>query len=481
MIKEIILPEISENIDKGDVVKVLVKAGDQIEVDQPVIELETDKAMFEVPSTESGVVKETKVKEGDSVKVGGVILTIDTNGKKSDEKKDKSKPGKKESKTEKKDGKKESGKEEESRQLKQTEKEEMEKEEKREKEDEEEPKKEIKKVEKESEEKKEPDEEKKDEKEKSKPETEEEPEERKSTEKDRTVSAPASPSIRRLARELGADIHEVPGSGPSGRISEDDVKKYVKSIMQSEGGSVPLSHKPLPDFSRWGEIETEKMSKVRKITAESMTYAWTTIPHVTQFDKTDITSMEEFRKKHGKKIEAGGGKLTITSILLKICAEALKKFPQFNSSLDPGNNEIIYKKYFNIGIAVDTERGLLVPVIKDVNKKNLTEISKELTDLSEKARNKKITPEEMEGGNFTITNLGGIGGTNFTPIVYSPQVAILAVSRAEMMQVYKDGNFSPRLMAPLALSYDHRVIDGADAARFLRWICETLEYPLMKF
>jgi pyruvate dehydrogenase E2 component (dihydrolipoamide acetyltransferase) len=469
MVKEITLPEVSENIDKGEVVKVLVKEGDEIEVDQPVIELETDKAMFEVPSTEAGVVKEIKVKEGDSVNIGGVILTIDTNGKGSDKKKEKSKPKKEEAKVEKKEEKHE---EKESK-----EKEETSKPEKKEKE-----------AEKEKPEKEDKDDE--EEKEKSdkveeKTGKDEKAEEDKDTSKKKKIAAPASPSVRRFARELGVDIHDVSGSGTGGRISEDDVKMFVKSILSiledSPEQTGTARQKKLPDFSRWGETKTEKMSNVRKITAESMTYAWTTIPHVTQFDNADITSMEEFRKKHGKKIEKEGGKLTITSILLKICAEALKEFPQFNSSIDLSKNEVIYKKYFNIGIAVDTERGLLVPVIKDVNKKNLTEVSVELTELSEKARNKKITPEEMEGGNFTITNLGGIGGTNFTPIVYSPQVAILAVSRAEMQQVYKDGGFSSRLIAPLALSYDHRIIDGADAARFLRWICETLEYPLMHF
>ena len=210
-----------------------------------------------------------------------------------------------------------------------------------------------------------------------------------------------------------------------------------------------------------------------------MLYSWRTIPHVTQYDKADITELEKLRKLYAKMVEQAGGKLTITSYLMKITSLALKEFPQFNASLDLENEEIIYKKYYNIGIAVDTDRGLLVPVVKDVEKKNIIELSVELKNLSEKSRNKKLTLEEMEGGNITISNLGGIGGTNFSPIVYTSQVAIIGVSQANTEAVYYDNRFEPRLMLPLSLSYDHRVIDGADGARFLHWIKEALQEPFL--
>lgn len=296
------------------------------------------------------------------------------------------------------------------------------------------------------------------------------------------IPAPAAPSVRRLARELGVDINAVPGSGQGGRISQGDVKTYVKSAMSGSGapvstGGAGIAHRALPDFSKWGEIVKEPMSRVRRLTADSMTYAWTTVPQVTQFDKANITELEAFRKKQAPKIEKAGGQLTITAILLKVISIALEKFPQFNASIDMIGQEVIYKKYFNIGIAVDTDRGLLVPVVKGVDKKSLKDLAIELSKIAEKTREKKITPEEMDGGNFTISNLGGIGGTNFTPIVYAPQVAILGVSRASIEPVHKDGEFVPGFVMPLTLTYDHRIIDGADAARFLRWVCEALENP----
>ncbi len=221
------------------------------------------------------------------------------------------------------------------------------------------------------------------------------------------------------------------------------------------------------------------MDNIRKITAKTMAESWQSIPHVFQFDKADVTELESFRKKYSKLVEKEGAKLTFTAILLKLTAEALKAFPRFNASLDMKNEEIVYKEYINIGVAVDTERGLLVPVIRDADKKSITELSIELNELAEKARNKKIMPDALQGGNFAISNLGGIGGTNFTPIVYRPNVAILGVSRSQMEPVYIDGEFQPRMMLPLSLSYDHRIIDGADGARFLRWLCEAMENPLL--
>ena len=292
--------------------------------------------------------------------------------------------------------------------------------------------------------------------------------------------APAAPSVRRLAREIGIDIHQVAGSGTGGRISIEDVKKHAKRLntdRPSAPAGVPSI--PLPDFAKWGEIEKETMSNVRRKTAEQMARAWSNVPQVTQFDKADITDLEEHRKRFGQRVELSGGKLTVTAVLVKVVASGLKTFPQFNASIDMSKNEIIYKKYFNVGIAVDTDRGLLVPVIRDADTKNIIQLSKNLAEIAEKARNKKLTLEEMQGGTFTITNLGGIGGTGFSPIVNYPEVAILGVSRSVLEAVYKEDHFVPRMMLPLSLSYDHRLIDGADAARFLRWIAEALQDPFL--
>ncbi|MBM4172680.1 MAG: dihydrolipoyllysine-residue acetyltransferase, partial [Ignavibacteria bacterium] len=298
------------------------------------------------------------------------------------------------------------------------------------------------------------------------------------------VVVPAAPSVRRFAREIGIEISNITGTGNHERISIEDIKAYAKKLNQQlqKGeviGGVAFPKETLPDFSKWGEVEHQPMSNIRRKTAEHLSFAWATIPHVTQFDKADITELENLRKQFGKKVEEAGGKLTVTGILLKVIASAMKVFPQFNSSVDMERSEVIYKKYINIGIAVDTDRGLLVPVIRDVDKKNITELSVELNEISKKARDKKLSLEEMQGGCFTISNLGGIGGTYFTPIVNSPEVAILGVSRAEFEQVYINGDFKPRLMLPLSLSYDHRIIDGADGIRFLRWVINALENPFL--
>ncbi len=262
------------------------------------------------------------------------------------------------------------------------------------------------------------------------------------------------------------------GSGPGNRISAEDIKSHSEKPAGPSAEGIKL-----PDFTQWGAVSEEAMSNIRKITSKNTQQAWQTIPHVTQFDEADMTNLENFRKNNQNKVEKDGGKLTVTAILLKISGFALQKFPRFNASLDARNQKIIYKHYINIGIAADTPQGLLVPVVRDVNQKSLTELSVELTELAGKAREKKIAPDEMQGGNFTISNLGGIGGTNFTPIILPPQVAILGVSRAKYQQVYVEGEFQKRFIIPLSLSYDHRVIDGADGARFLRWICEVIEDP----
>ncbi len=438
MKKEIKVPDIAENVESGIISSVLVSEGDTIEEEQPVVEVETDKATTDIPSPFAGKVGQIKVKEGDEVGVGEVIMIIETNGddgkQKEVDKEEKKKPE---------DDKKEQSGEDAKK-----------KEEVDQTDDQQE--------EKIGEEQKQP-----------------ETTEQKDSSPEREKEVPASPSVRRLAREIGVDVYQVEGTGPGNRITTEDVKAFAKSRMSGEGRSVSTQSKiELPDFSKWGEIERQSLSRIRQITGENTTKSWQAIPHVTQFDEADVTALEEFRNKYAKSVEKAGGKLTVTAILLKITNMALKQFPRFNASLDMQNKEVILKKYFNIGIAVDTEQGLLVPVIRDVDKKTIRELSVELTDMAKRARDKKIKPEELQGGNFTISNLGGIGGTGFTPVIFPPQAAILGVSRAKMQPVWKDGNWEPRQILPLSLSYDHRLIDGADGARFLRWLCESLENPM---
>jgi pyruvate dehydrogenase E2 component (dihydrolipoamide acetyltransferase) len=282
----------------------------------------------------------------------------------------------------------------------------------------------------------------------------------------------AAPNVRRLARELGVDIHDVTPGTSGGRINLEDVKQFAKSNMGG-GGAKQKS-------ASAGGVRVEKMSAIRKATMNHMTHCWTTIPHVTQHDMADITKLEELRKRFAPKAEAEGAKLTVTAILLKVVASALKVFPNFNCSIDPEKSEIIYKDFYNIGIAVDTEKGLMVPVIQDADQKNMVEIAQDLGGIAKKARAGKISLADMQGGTFTITNLGGIGGSFFTPIVNSPEVAILGVGRAIMDPcIGKNEMCAPRLRMPLSLSYDHRIIDGADGARFLRWIVEAIEEPML--
>jgi len=293
---------------------------------------------------------------------------------------------------------------------------------------------------------------------------------------------PAAPSVRRFARELGVEIGDVPGSGPGGRIGPDDVKSHVRSVVSSGGPTfAPARGHALPDFSKWGEVEIRPMSNIRRATAEHLDAAWRA-PHVTQHDKADVTELEEFRRRHGPRVEKAGGKLTMTAILIKIAASAVQRHPQFGSSIDIANNAVVIKKYCHIGVAVDTPNGLLVPVVRDADRKSITEIASELAVLSQKARDRKLSLDDMAGGVFTISNLGGIGGTAFTPIINVPEVAILGVSRGSKEPVWRStpagGEFVAREMLPLSLSYDHRVIDGADAARFLRFVCDALEQPM---
>ena len=452
---ELKLPQLGENIESGVLSKLLVSVGDKVVKDQPVIELETDKATVEVPAFESGVVKEILVKEGDKIKVDQTILTLEAAEEAKEEK------GAAEERIEETAQEQEAGSETAEKPAQ--EKEAAPQEEAAQQQQEQKPAPQP--------------------AEQSRPpapapaKAADEPEQKRDP-------VPASPSVRRRARELGVDIYEVTGSGPGGRISDEDVTKRARSLIAgiSSGAAAPagLPAVPaLPDFSKWGEVERKPMSGIRRKTAENMRNAWLTVPHVTQHDLADITELEALRKRFSKNVEAVGGKLTVTAIALKVVAAALKAFPQFNASIDLANDEIVYKKYYHVGVAVDTDRGLLVPVIKDADKKNIRDLSVELNQLAEKARNKKISLDEMQGGTFTITNLGGIGGVGFTPIVNAPEVAILGVSRASMQPVFTEGEFQPRLMLPLSLSYDHRLIDGADAARFTRWVAQALEQPFM--
>ena len=425
MTTELRLPELGENIDSGNVVRILVSVGQEIARDQPVLELETDKATIEVPSSVTGVVKVIHVQEGGKAKVGQVVLTVESDGEGAVERVAET-----------------SMIEASTKKIART------------------------------------------------PEKKEEPtfvkeQVRGNVEPERVRTgriAPASPSVRQLAREIGMDINQITGTGPGGRITVDDVKRHSRQLLQGEaraGVSTVKAAPALPDFGKWGEIERKAMSGIRRKTAEHLATAWANIPQVTQFDKADITELEKYRRRFGEKVEQAGGKLTVTAILIKVSASALKVFPQFNASVDMAQNEIIYKKYIHIGVAVDTDRGLLVPVIRDVDRKNILQLSTEISQLAEKTRNKKLTLEEMQGGCFTVTNLGGIGGTQFSPIVNFPEVAILGVSRNNVEPAFRNGQFEPRTMLPLSLSYDHRVIDGADAARFLRWICEALQDPFL--
>lgn len=302
---------------------------------------------------------------------------------------------------------------------------------------------------------------------------------------------PAAPSVRRLARELGLDLGEVRGTGPGGRISEDDVKAHARGLaararelagVSGDGVAAPwpaFGPAPLPDLSRWGEVRREAIGGVRRATAQNLARSWPVVPQVTHHDEADVTELEAFRKRHAARVEALGGKLTLTAILVKVAAVALRTFPKFNAALDLARGEIVFREYVHIGIAVDTPHGLLVPVLRDADRKGIVQIARELRDLSARARERKLGLEEMQGGSFTISNLGGIGGTGFTPIVNFPEAAILGVSRAREEPRWEGDRVRPRLVLPLALSYDHRLIDGAEAARFVRWIAEALENPLL--
>ena len=419
---EVKVPDIGD-FDTVEIIEVLVSAGDQIAEEDSLITVESDKASMEIPSSHAGTVKEVKVNVGDSISEGEVVIVLEASGAAAPADPVKTDPA---------------------------------------------------------------------------PAVEKKPEAAAPAAKQAPVpvqekpsptaninpvsfkNAHASPSVRKFARELGVDLAKVSGTGRSARIVKEDVQSFVKQLMSSGGasvnGSAALGVEPMPeiDFSQFGEVEIKPLSKINKLTGKFLHRNWVSIPHVTQFDEADITSLEAFRKQSNKEYEKEGVKFTMLSFIMKAVAAGLKKYPRFNSSLDSSGENLILKNYFNVGVAVDTPDGLVVPVIRDVDTKSLVDISKELREISVKARDKKLKPSDMQGGSISISSLGGIGGTKFTPIVNAPEVAILGVSKAEMKPVWNGTDFEPKLMCPLSLSYDHRVIDGADGARFITYVSHLL-------
>ena len=417
------LPRLGEGADSGVVSTVFVKVGDVVKKDQPVMELESDKAVATIPAPASGTVAKVAVKEGDEVKVGSLIIVLSDNG--SGAQSEPAIPAAARSIPE-------------SSRL-------------------------------------------------SSVAIEVQPEDVPPSSAAAIAAdfpivhpadtpAPASPSLRKIARELGIDLHRVPGSERGGRIVMADLRAYVQKLQQSavKGGAggrpAALSQKPAPaaiDFSRWGHVNRKKLTTLRKAISAKMSESWSIVPHVTQFDEVDVTGLLELRKKYAAAYEKKGAHLTLTSFALKAVVETLRKHPNFNASLDESAGELVLKDYFHIGIAVDTEQGLIVPVLRDVDKKTILQLSTDLKVLADKTRDRKVSIEEMQGGTFTISNQGGIGSRHFTPIVNHPEVAILGLGRGSVEAVVQDGKVQQRTMLPLALSYDHRVNDGANAARFM--------------
>ena len=450
--QDIVVPDIGD-FDDIPIIEVLVAEGDEVEAEQSLLTLESDKATMEVPAPSAGTIEKLTVKEGDTVSKGSVIGQLKSTDTDSDDKSktassvdqdadaDKSQPSESSSESAPRDA------ESNNDDAKQT---------------------------------------------SAKASNVENPSGGDHERKPPVPEDPAaqrfddiphaSPSVRKLARELGVDLHQVSGSGRKGRILTDDVKGYVKGAMQAPGhgpaaqasSGLGVAAMPKIDFSKFGDIETVKLSRIKAISGSNLHRNWVTVPHVTQHDEADITELEAFRKASKPIAEEQGTKLTPIAFLIKAVVAALKKYPQFNASLHESGDQLVMKKYFHIGVAVDTPDGLVVPVIRDCDQKSLLELAGELITLSQKARDKKLSPNEMQGGCFSISSLGGIGGTSFTPIVNAPEVAILGVSRSQMKPVWDGDSFQPRLMLPLSLSYDHRVIDGAAAARFTVYLAQML-------
>ncbi|HWG42828.1 MAG TPA: 2-oxo acid dehydrogenase subunit E2 [Gemmataceae bacterium] len=438
MASEIKLQALKENVDTVEVNAIKIAAGDMVAKDQAILEVQADKAALEVPSPMAGRVTKILVKPGDQITIGQVYCVIESNGEPAASSPVKAEPAAARAPDPVPSVKKETAVPAPSR-----------------------PTATVTPL--------------------HKPQQPviERPSPAPPPAEDKIV--PAGPATRRLARELGVDLHQVRGSGRHGRVVEEDIKEYVRQLASGAGmtggtGTAPAQAPPLPNFEQWGPIEAQPLGAVRKATARQMSLAWSLIPHVTQHDLADITDLEAFRKQQA---EGKGPKLTVTAFVLRASAVALREFPNFNASIDLAGGKLILKRYYHIGVAVDTENGLLVPVLRDVDKKHVRELAEELNATAGRARDRKLDGAELKGGTFTITNLGGIGGTAFTPIINYPEVAILGLSRSRLEPVVRGGQIVPRLMLPLSLSYDHRVIDGASAARFTRRLAELLENPLM--
>lgn len=429
---DIKLPKLGEGAESGTVTSILVKVGDTISEGQTILEVENEKAVAPIPASAAGRVADIRVKEGDKISVGSVLLTLEAGegqgaqSAPSKKAESKARPAADAEEDEETSGESEAD----------------------------EPEKEAAPVE-------------------APAETDDEPADAASP-----VGIAAAPSIRRLARDLGIELKRVRGSERGGRIILADLRTYIQRLQKLAGQSKAAKTKPAPtaaapaperiDFSKWGPVSPRPFSQLRQTIGRRMAENWATIPHVTQFDNADITALNALRKQHAPAYDQQGAKLTLTSFALKAVVETLKKHPIFNASLDEAKQELVFKEYFHLGLAVDTEQGLLVPVIRDVDQKDLLQLSKDITELAEKARQRKLSLDEMKGGTFTISNQGGIGGAHFTPIINKPEVAILGLGRgAQQAVVRKDGNLEARWLMPLALSYDHRVIDGGSAARFI--------------
>ena len=416
------LPHLGEGADSGTVVNLFVKEGDQLSKDQAVLELENEKAVATIPSTGAGTVAKIYVKQGDKLSVGQRILSLTESGAAPTAAPAKPSPAKEPEQPA-------------DRQPPQP------------------------------------------------APAAQEPEPAGTAEPKSGVPPAASPSLRKLARDLGIDLAKVRGSARGGRIVLEDLRAYIQRLQRlaaqpvaaAGGPAVQKAAADQVDFSKWGSILKKPLSPLRQVISRRMLENWNAVPHVTQFDEADVTNLNELRKKYGPAYEQKGVHLTITSFVLKIATATLKAHPIFNSSLDEVAQEIVIKEYFHIGVAVDTEAGLIVPVIRDVDKKSLVEISRELEDLAKKARERKVSSDELKGGTFTISNQGGIGGGYFTPIVNKPEVAILGLGRSALKPVVRGGKVESRLMMPLGLSYDHRVIDGGEAARFIVDLVQAFE------
>ena len=415
------LPEVSEGVTEAEISSISVKEGDAISAGSVVMEVETEKAVAEIECPHDGTISKIHVAEGDAVPVGGVLLSIaEGNGAAAPAAKEEAPAKAEEAAPEPKAAPAPAAKQSSSPAPAPV-----------------------------------------------KPAS---PSPASADDSEGKIPPPATPSTRRLARELGVDLQLVSGTGPGGRITDEDVQGFVRQLTSggaTAGSAGPIAAPPLPDFSKFGNVERRKLSKLERTAASHLSMSWQTIPHVTQHDLADITNLESSRKMFMSTVGKNGPKVTMTAIAVKAAVNALKAFPHFNSSFDAQTGELVLKEFFNIGIAVDTPYGLVVPVIKDADKKTIIDIAQETTEMAIKARDRKLSMDEMQGGTFTITNLGGIGGTGFTPIVNHPEVAILGMCRSRKELQLDNGEISERLMMPLSLSYDHRVINGADAARFV--------------